>query len=335
MTRCGAARLSAGFGPTRRDVTRGLAGGVLGWIAIGRGFAQTQGAATAVADAPFASLLALGDRTWATVSKPREGSFDTLCNGGLVAGQDGVLAFDCYATVAGAAWLVERSRSLTGLPPTDVVLSHHHGDHTRGLAGFAVGSHRPQVWTTRAIRDRVAGAATGPAAEMLAAARLVEEKATVDLGGRGIVLTPLQGHTASDLVAQVDDQVLFCGDLVWNELFPNYVDALPDLLGRSVDTLLAAKVATLVPGTGRFPTVPRSIAIARSLRRSRPRDGRRSPRARAPRRRPRSSCCRRRSTPGPASPRLLRGGAARLAPQAERLTLDHADRERLRAALAF
>jgi glyoxylase-like metal-dependent hydrolase (beta-lactamase superfamily II) len=238
---------------SRRDLARGFAGGFLTWTAIGRAFGQPRPATAPVADSEFASLLAVADRTWATVSKPRQGSFVTLCNGGLVAGEDGVLAFDCYASPAGAEWMVERSRALTGLPPTDVVLSHHHGDHTRGLAGFAVGSHRPQVWTTPAIRDRVATGASGPAAEMLAAARLIDAQTTVDLGGRGVVLTPLQGHTASDLVARVDDRVLFCGDLLWNELFPNYVDALPDLLGPSVDTLLATKVETWVPGHGPLP----------------------------------------------------------------------------------
>jgi glyoxylase-like metal-dependent hydrolase (beta-lactamase superfamily II) len=242
--------------PTRRELLGGLAaGGALTWLGLGRAFAQTiaTSAAPTVADAAFASLLSIGDRMWATVSKPLEGKFDTLCNGGLVAGKEGVLAFDCYASAAGAGWLIEQSRAITGLPPTDVVLSHHHGDHTGGLGGFAQGSHRPQVWTTRAIRDRVAARAQGPAAEMLAAARLIDAETTVDLGGRSVVLTPLQGHTPSDVVARVDDQALFCGDLVWNGLFPNYVDALPDLLGPSVDTLLATKAQTVVPGHGPLP----------------------------------------------------------------------------------
>lgn len=242
-------------GSTRRDLLAGLAaGGTLTWLGIGRALAQQTGtAATPVADTAFASLLPIGDRVWATVSKPLDGKFDTLCNGGLVAGQESVLAFDCYASPAGAGWVVEQARALTGLPPTDVVLSHHHGDHTRGLAGFAVGSHRPQVWTTRAIRDRVAAGADGPAAEMLAAARLIEGEATIDLGGKSVVLTPLQGHTPSDVVARVDDEALFGGDLIWNGLFPNYVDAMPDLLGPSVDALLTTKVTTVVPGHGAIP----------------------------------------------------------------------------------
>ena len=57
----------------------------------------------------------------------------TLCNGGVIAGRDGVLAVEGFATAAGAAWLAGEAERLAGMRPTHVVLTHYHGDHTTGL----------------------------------------------------------------------------------------------------------------------------------------------------------------------------------------------------------
>ena len=54
------------------------------------------------------------------------------------------------------------------------------------------------------------------------------EATSLDLGGRTVTIAPSSGHTASDVTVDVPDAgVLFCGDLVWNAMFPNYVDARP------------------------------------------------------------------------------------------------------------
>src|SRR5262249_24038562 len=80
--------------------------------------------------------------------------------------------------------------------------------------------------------------------------------AELDLGGRKVRLRPVSGHTDSDLIIEVDDpRVVFAGDLVWNGLFPNFVDAEPVSLRRSVQTALADRRAVIVPGHGNVPTL--------------------------------------------------------------------------------
>jgi glyoxylase-like metal-dependent hydrolase (beta-lactamase superfamily II) len=74
---------------------------------------------------------------------------------------------------------------------------------------------------------------------------------TIDLGGRAVTISPASGHTASDLAVEIADPgVLFCGDLLWNGMFPNYVDATPTVLDRSVRALRRRAGTIYVPGHG-------------------------------------------------------------------------------------
>lgn len=73
----------------------------------------------------------------------------------------------------------------------------------------------------------------------------------IDLGGRTVKIVPATGHTSSDLSLEISDpSVVFCGDLVWNGMFPNFVDATPSLLGKSVRTLRRSPSTIYVPGHG-------------------------------------------------------------------------------------
>ena len=129
----GAHRSQFDRGPSRRQTLLWFAAGVVGGAVAPRARSQND----LVVSEPWADLVQVGDRAWAVLSKPRGGSFKTLCNGGIVAGADRVLAVDAYAGDEGAEWVIERCRELTGKAPTDVVLSHHHGDHVGGVGAFA------------------------------------------------------------------------------------------------------------------------------------------------------------------------------------------------------
>mgnify|MGYP003323429475 FL=1 len=47
-----------------------------------------------------------------------------------------------------------------------------------------------------------------------------------------------------------DASVVFCGDLVWNEMVPNYMDAVPSRLSQAVRLMRATSASTYVPGHG-------------------------------------------------------------------------------------
>ena len=73
----------------------------------------------------------------------------------------------------------------------------------------------------------------------------------IELGGRSVRVVPRAGHTDSDVSLEIDEpSVVWCGDLVWNHMFPNYVDAIPSTLSRSVRQLRRERPTTYVPGHG-------------------------------------------------------------------------------------
>ncbi|MGH7670012.1 MAG: MBL fold metallo-hydrolase, partial [Gemmatimonadaceae bacterium] len=81
------------------------------------------------------------------------------------------------------------------------------------------------------------------------------EGSSLDLGGRVVHIVPRLGHTDSDVSLELEDpSIVFCGDLFWNAMFPNYVDAIPSKLSASVRVLRARNAATYVPGHGAVGT---------------------------------------------------------------------------------
>lgn len=205
---------------------------------------------------PWGRVERVGEGVWALISTPLiEGPDNrrTLCNGGIVAGRSGLAIIEGFASDGGARWLAGVARELTGRAPTHVVLSHYHGDHSNGLAGYLADGGAPLFISTEVTRARLTP--SGSAATTLAGAQLVGTTAeTLDLGGTKLTITPRAGHTASDLSIAVDDpRVVFGGDLLWNGMFPNYRDAVPSVLSQSVRQLLRDE-AIRIPGHGAIPT---------------------------------------------------------------------------------
>lgn len=226
-----------------------------------------------VDEQPFARLEELGPGIWGVVSTPLnpDGSFNpaaiaTLCNGGIIAGEEKVVAIDGSFRPEGAAWLADQALKLTGKAVTDVIVTHFHADHTGGLAGYQQGASGPEIiattTTNQLIFDRYAGARqtpdgssfAQPAIRPVLPTRLITNDdaiTSMDLGGRTIRLQPLKGHTPSDVAVHVNDApVVFAGDLVWAGLFHNYVDAIPSHLSRSVALLLEDPSNVIVTGHG-------------------------------------------------------------------------------------
>lgn len=204
-----------------------------------------------VARAPWGRIERVAEGIWALVSTPLEDR-TTLCNGGIVAGRVGVLVVEAFGSDAGSRWMAARARELTGRDPTHVVLTHYHGDHTAGLRGAAVGPD-VAVLSTAVTRDLVRERGQDAPLELLDGVDLLDARrpTEIDLGGRSVVVVPRRGHTTSDLSIEIaDPSVVFCGDLVWNRMFPNYVDATPSRLSRDVRLLRAAGASTYVPGHG-------------------------------------------------------------------------------------
>jgi glyoxylase-like metal-dependent hydrolase (beta-lactamase superfamily II) len=208
----------------------------------------------------WGDVVEVADGIWALISTPLSGHPEaarTVSNGGIIAGSDGVLVVEAFARPEGASWMADRAYELTGRRPDRVILTHHHGDHTAGVPGyFPGGADGVAVLSTEPVKDRLMGAGGVSSAR---AARVqpvlpTSGEEVFDLGGRVVRVVPRDGHTGSDVTVEVvDPAVVFCGDLVWNRLFPNYVHATPSRLAEAVDALLADEQRVFVPGHGPIP----------------------------------------------------------------------------------
>lgn len=214
-----------------------------------------------VAEEPWAGIVRLSDGVWAVASTPmRSSDWTTGCNGGLVAGSERVLAIESFGSVDGAGWLRSQAVKLAGRPPSDVLVTHYHGDHANGLAGYAEGDDAPRLWMTAATRDLVVesdaqrDAPEDPVrAALLAGATLLDPDGStdLDLGGRTVRLEPRSGHTASDVTVELEEpSVVFFGDLLWNGFFPNYRDTLPTAFAASIRAARRPGQTIYVPGHG-------------------------------------------------------------------------------------
>jgi glyoxylase-like metal-dependent hydrolase (beta-lactamase superfamily II) len=230
-----------------------VAGGCAGYLAAAPLWAQRAFAAApqgqVVAETPFARIEALADGVWGVISTPlKDGQrqFATTSNGGIVQGRDGVLVFEGFMQEEGARWVAEQARELTGMRPTHVVVSHFHGDHCTGTAGLGVDG--TAVHATARTRELMTEGETPvlPQHELAA-----EGDSTIDLGGTEVVVTGRMGHTPSDVTVEVTGRdVVFCGDLVWNAMFPNFTHSIPSHMVRHCERLLGRAGVTYVPGHG-------------------------------------------------------------------------------------
>lgn len=254
---------TAPYALSRRRLLKGAAGWmVVGSVAplLGLGRASATVGEPVKTEA-WGRLVPLAEGVWGVVSTPLDQrDFTTVCNGGIVAGDERVLVVESFASPTGARWVAEAALELTGRWPTDVVISHYHGDHAAGVAGFARDSESPRVHITPTTLDELGAGAdqvetqeARDRTKMLAEASRLNEGAELelDLGGSAVRLLPRKGHTASDVTVEVlERDVVFAGDLVWNRMIPNFVDASPMALTATLRAMAADRRATYVPGHG-------------------------------------------------------------------------------------
>lgn len=208
-----------------------------------------------VAVEPFGRLEKVAEGVWALISTPLTDP-TTVSNGGIIAGRNGVLAIEGFNTPKGAQWIAEQALALTGKRPSHVIVTHYHADHANGVAGYATDGAHPMVHATTRTRDDVVSRnkpVDDARSSTLSEATVINAQGeqSLDLGGRKVRIIPREGHTASDVSLELDDpSIVFSGDLVWNAMFPNYVDATPSKLAAAVKALRRTRDTTYIPGHG-------------------------------------------------------------------------------------
>lgn len=107
---------------------------------------------TPIVDKGFASVRKIGDGLYATISDPSKG-FQTLCNGGFLAGKDGALLVEGFVSAAGAAFQMDALRMVSQVPVKGALDTHYHFDHSMGN-GFYAGNGTP-LWAHSNTTKRI------------------------------------------------------------------------------------------------------------------------------------------------------------------------------------
>ncbi|MCX7258297.1 MAG: hydroxyacylglutathione hydrolase [Polaromonas sp.] len=143
-----------------------------------------------------------------------------------------------YALVVdpGEAAPVQQALAQHGLQLTSILVTHHHADHTGGVA---------------ALRDATGAQVYGPASESIPAPFTpLKEGATVHTLGLDFQVLDVPGHTAGHIAfyaPDVDGQpLLFCGDTLFSGGCGRLFEGTPAQMLASLDKLAALPGATRV-----------------------------------------------------------------------------------------
>jgi len=224
---------------------------------------QAQTAQPAQPQAPAFTIKPIGKGVYAAISGRAGG------NTGFIIGDNSVLVVDSFISQTPARDLLAEIRKITNLPLKYVVNTHYHLDHVAGNAifteaGATVIAHRNErAWVrTENLKFYQQNGATPTAEQRALVASLVEPQIVYDhilevnLGNRMARVVYFPGHTGGDSVVYIPDaNVVFAGDLGWNQRIPNLIDATTSTWIETLDKMVAKHPnATFIPGHGDVAT---------------------------------------------------------------------------------
>lgn len=179
-------------------------------------------------------------------------------NAGFVASGPDLLLIDTCATEARTKALLAAAQAKTGLSPTLVVNTHHHGDHTFGNCvtnPAPIISH--EYARQRILSTGLETMSLTPTVDfgdlVLAAPTItVESRTRLYVGAIEVHLLHLGvAHTAGDLVVWLpESRVLYAGDILFNGGTPFLIDGSLSTYDRVLDEIRDLDPRVIVPGHG-------------------------------------------------------------------------------------
>jgi len=196
-----------------------------------------------------------------------------MVNSTLIIGDTGAIVVDTGFTDEIGAHLARQVARLTSKPVTTVINTHHHGDHSFGNTAFpgatVISSEMCRqllvegeaVWLDiiqNAVGRKFPNTRAVPASQVYA--RNTRTEITID-GVRMVLWVPEAAHTLGDLMIWLpDDQVLLAGDILVNEITPNFRDANVAEWIKALEEIGRLPARTIIPGHG--PLMKPADAVA-------------------------------------------------------------------------
>jgi quinoprotein relay system zinc metallohydrolase 2 len=196
-----------------------------------------------------------------------------MANASCVVGSEAVAVIDTRGSAVAGRDLRTAVRAATDKPIRYVINTHMHPDHVFGNAAFKednptfVGHYKlarglgSRAERYLAINKQMLGADAFEGIEIILPSVGVEERLTLDLGGRTLVLEAHRtAHTDNDLtVTDTATGTLFLGDLLFSVHVPTLDGSIAGWLAL-LDELSRKEAARVVPGHG-----PHAMAMPEGL----------------------------------------------------------------------
>jgi len=187
-----------------------------------------------------------------------------ISNAGLFVGEDSLVVFDALGyPLQSKAFIAAAKNAGGGKPITNLINSHHHGDHVAGNQFFLpaqISSHpycRQEVLkaipNTPPSWPKFEGQADGTEVRKLAPPTVTfEDNLVYNIGGNVVEFRFVgPAHTWGDLVAYLPQhKILFAADLAFFYLVPYCHNAHISKWMESIDKVMKWDVDVIVPGHG-------------------------------------------------------------------------------------
>lgn len=224
------------------------------------------GAPALAADIPPPKVKKINDRVYALLGPmelPNKRNQGYMVNSTLIIGRDAAIVVDTGFTDAVGAHLARAIARLTDKPVKHVINTHHHGDHTFGNTAFPgaqiISSEmaRKLLLDTEAEWRATVESMVGrqfPNTRIVPATQVYPNKSRSSVTLAGVTLelwVPEAAHTLGDMLVWLpDDRVLIGGDILVQDITPNFRDANVKLWVQTLADIQQLPVKTLVPGHG-------------------------------------------------------------------------------------
>ncbi|MEK8090703.1 MBL fold metallo-hydrolase [Thermithiobacillus plumbiphilus] len=222
--------------------------------------------AIAASDLPKPEVVKVNERVYALLGPlglPSPENQGYMVNSAVIIGKTGVILVDTGFTDEIGRHLNKTIQGITDKPVRHIINTHHHGDHVLGNVAFgktditSSEKARELVETTGAEWVGIVENAVGrkfpntkpvPATQTYPGPGRTEK--TID-GVKMVFIVPKGSHTPGDLMVYLpEDKVLIAGDVMVNDIVPNFRDANAKNWIATLDEAQKLPARTIIPGHG-------------------------------------------------------------------------------------
>lgn len=230
---------------------------------------------------PSPKVQKLSDKVYVLLGPndlPNKANQGYIVNATLILGDKGAMLVDTGFNDVVGKHIKQTIATLTPKPVTYIINTHHHGDHVLGNIAFP----KAQVLSTQACKtlvektgyewidliQNIAGKkfpntrpvlATETVAQDLRAERVID-------GVKLVLWAPKGSHTPGDLMVLLpDEKILIAGDVLVNQVVPNFRDAHIKTWISTLQSLQKSGAQTFVPGHGPVMTLADVTAMEKRM----------------------------------------------------------------------